>query len=886
MVPRLSLLRHAAVSAAVLLLPASAALGQPQLADYLPAEVIYDGSIPKPSSVLGFEVGEWHVRHDQLVAYLHRLAESSDRMLIEETGRTHEGRQQLLLTVSSPANLARLDEIRSTHLENLDPAAEAPDVTAMPVVVNLGYSIHGNEASGANAALLAAYHLAAANGEAIEELLAHSVILIDPSLNPDGLSRFAGWANMHRGRVPVADPKHREHNEAWPNGRTNHYWFDLNRDWLLAQHPETHARLAQFHRWRPNVLTDFHEMGARNTYFFQPGVPNRKNPLTPQRNVTLTAEFARYHAAALDEIGSLYYTEETFDDFYYGKGSTYPDVHGAVGILFEQASARGHVQETPNGLLTFPFAIRNQLRTTLSTLAAAHDQREELLRYQREFYTTALRRGSADRVGGYVFADGGDRGRTHRFLELLSRHRIVVRPLAEELEIDGELFRPGRAYLVPTEQPQYLLARSLFEKRVEFEDSTFYDVSTWNLPLAFNLPYAEVPRAALREGLLAEPSELGEPPTATPPAPDAYAYAFDWDEYYAPRALNRFLQAGVKARVATRPFLAPVSPAGGEPRHFDLGTIVIPMGIQDLAPAAVLELAAEAARRDGVEIHALSSGLTPTGIDLGSPSLKPLTTPRPVLVVGKDVATYPAGEIWHLLDRRHEVALPMIELAELDDADLSPYTHVILVDGRYRDVSSELGAKLWRWVRGGGVLVATQRATSWVSRWVNRDGADAAAAPPSGPSPAGEAGSLPVERQPYAQYESQRAAKLISGAIFQVDLDVTHPIAYGYRRPELAVFRNHEVFLEAEKDPFVTVAAYSREPLLSGYVSQQNLAKLRQTPAVTARREGRGAIVHFLDDPTFRAYWYGTDKLFLNALFFGGILEDTAKSPRDRREDH
>jgi len=236
--------------------------------------------------VLGSEVGEWHVRHDQLVAYLHAVAESSDRVQIETTGTTHEGRRLLLLTVSSPANLRRIEELRIEHGKLSDPAEPLPDTTTMPIVVNLGYSVHGNEASGSNASLLTAYHLAAAQGEAIEQLLADSIILIDPSLNPDGLDRFALWANMHRGTVPVADPNHREHNEGWPNGRTNHYWFDLNRDWLLAQHPETQARLRQFHRWRPNVLIDVHEMGSDQTYFFHPCLPtpwrpNKINILNP-----------------------------------------------------------------------------------------------------------------------------------------------------------------------------------------------------------------------------------------------------------------------------------------------------------------------------------------------------------------------------------------------------------------------------------------------------------------------------------------------------------------------------------------------------------------------------------------------------------------------------
>ena len=881
--------RAAILAAAIALAAAGITLAQADLSYYLPEDVSYDPAIPTPSSVLGFEVGEWHVRHDQLVAYLRRLAESSDRLRLEETGKTHERRPLLLLIVSTPENLARLDDLRREHLALGDPTAEPPDTAGMPVFVNLGYSVHGNEASGSNASMLAAYHLAAGQGDEIERLLANSVVLLDPSLNPDGLARFAQWANMHRGHILNADPNHREHNEGWPNGRTNHYWFDLNRDWLLTQHPETQARLEQFHRYRPNILTDVHEMGSSQTYFFQPGIPIRKNPLTPDQNVSLTAEIARYHARELDRIGSLYYSEETFDDFYYGKGSTYPDLHGAVGILFEQASVRGHLQKTPNGELSLPFAIRNHFLTTLSTLRAAVDKRQQLLDYQRQFFSDAIERAAQDCLKGYVFGDAHDPARVHHFLELLRRHRIEVHRLGEAIEVEGRRFEPGWSYVVPTRQPQYLLVRSLFEKRVEFADSTFYDVSTWTMPLAFNIPYGELVGGFFRPELLGERIERSELPVATAPENPAYAYAFEWHGTYAPRALNRFLAAEVKARVATRSFTA--STAGGA-KEFGLGTIVIPMGIQTVETAKILELAAEAARTDGVEIHAIESGLTPEGIDLGSPSLKPVERPRVALVVGRGVATYAAGEIWHLMDRRHEIALSLIEHSALEDLDLSKYSHLILVDGRYRDLPKDLGKKIWRWVRNGGALIATQRATTWVDRQVRETPGEAGDRENADPPPAaGSEGStadpeaLP-ERRPYGQNEKERAAQLINGAIFQVDLDLTHPLTYGYHRSALPVFRNHEVFLRPEeKDPYVTVATYAEEPLLSGYISGENLSKLRGTPAMIAKREGRGVIVQMVDDPSFRAFWYGTEKLFLNAIFFSPILDDTSRPLRDREEE-
>ena len=307
---------------------------------------------------------------------------------IEEYARSHENRPLLTLQISSAENILNLKQIRAEHLKLSDNTQSSDmDLTDLPLVVYLGYSIHGNEPSGSNAALLVAYYLAAAENDEVKQWLDKTIIVLDPSYNPDGLNRFATWVNSRRSKNLVSDPNNTEQNEPWPRARTNHYWFDLNRDWLPLQNPESQGRVSHFHKWKPNVLTDHHEMGTNGTYFFQPGIPSRNNPLTPKNNFELTKRIAAYHTSALDEIGSLYYTEESFDDFYIGKGSSYPDVNGCIGILFEQASSRSHAQNSSNGMLTFPFAIRNHFTTSLSTLDASNEMRIELLEHQRQFYT-------------------------------------------------------------------------------------------------------------------------------------------------------------------------------------------------------------------------------------------------------------------------------------------------------------------------------------------------------------------------------------------------------------------------------------------------------------------------------------------------------------------
>jgi len=838
------------------------------LAFFLPGDVAYDEALPTPRAVLGTQVGEWHARPDQIVRYYEVLARRSDRMRLQVYAHTHEDRPLLLATFTSPDNLARLAELREQHVEAVragrDPGPEAP------TVVWLGYSVHGDEPSGANASLLTAYHLAAARGPAVDALLADTIVLVDPVINPDGLARFATWANMHKGERLVASRHHREHRQGWPSGRTNHYWFDLNRDWLLLTHPESRGRIEQFHRWRPHVLTDHHEMGTDATFFFQPGVPSRQNPRTPARNLALTRAIARHHAEALDELGVLYYSEERFDDFYYGKGSTYPDVHGSIGILFEQASSRGHLQENARGPLDFPTTIRNQLATTLSTLEAARALRRELAAYQAETIRTALDEAAVDPVAAFVFGDAADAARVHAMADILRRHAIEVHALAEDVTVDGTTFHAGGglAYAVQTDQPQYRLVRSLFETRTSFPDDTFYDVSTWTFPLAFGLSFAELDATQAAAALGAR-IETPEPPRGPPPvdAEGTYAYLVDWRGYYAPRAVARLLEAGVHARVATRPLSVR---RDGEAAEQPLGTVVVPLGTQTVARERLLGLLATAAREDGVRVTATTTGLTPTGVDLGSPSLEDLEMPHPVLLVGDGVSAYEAGEAWHLLDTRYGVPVVLLETDRLGRGALEDATHLLVVGGSYSLSESTLET-VRGWVRSGGVLVASGRAARWARRAVlGRD---------DEPSDDEESDGPPAwmpERPAYGDYQALRAKQLVSGAIFETRLDTTHPIAFGATSDRLPVFRRDATPMPLEEDPFVNVAVYTEAPLLSGYASDENVERLAGTAAVVAERLGRGAVIRIADDPNFRGFWYGTNRLYANALFFGHVLDRTS----------
>jgi hypothetical protein len=830
------------------------------LSYYLPAGVSYNPGVPVPSAILGHEVGEWHVTHDKLVEYMYALANANpERVKIQISGTTYEGRKQVLLIITSPENHAKLTTLQQEHLALCDPAkSNSLNIDNMPVVFCLGYSIHGNEPSGCNAALLMAYHLAAATGDAIEQQLKESIVLLDPAFNPDGIQRFSTWVNQHKSATPVTDPNSREFNEVWPGGRYNHYWFDLNRDWLPAVHKESQNRLKYFHDWRPNLLTDHHEMGSNSTFFFQPGVPSRVNPLTPKKNQELTAAIGKFHAKYLDGIGSLYYTKEGFDDYYYGKGSTFPDIHGAVGILFEQGSSRGHAQETANGLLSFPFTIRNQFYTSLSSFEAGIAMRKELLEYQRNFYKEALAEANASPVKGYVFGDADSRYNTGLLLDLLQRHRIEVQALVADWAGGTRTFKKGESFFVATTQPQYRLIRSIFEKQLKYEDSLFYDVTTWTIPIAFGVPYAEVTAANLI-GLKAKGTVTLPYPAAgnLSASPGDYGFVLDWTDFEAPAALYFLQKHNVITRVITRP--ATAQSASGA-KVLRAGTIMIPTQLQTLTTTELFNLLQQAVQKYKVQITGVKSGLALAGIDLGSNNAPSLKKPVVAMLVGNGVNATDAGEVWHLLDQRMHMPVSHLEIPTFNRIDASGYTHLVMVSGSMAGLNKE---KLKAWIEQGGVLIACEDAVQWCSNnGISRLQYKKVPAPIKDSS----------QMLPYASKPEIDGAQRMNGAIFRADIDTTHPLCFGYPQPYVDLFKTNSVFLQPSRNPFASPVRYGTNPLQSGFITAQNYDALKGTASVVVQTVGSGRVIHMADNPNFRAFWLGGMKLFMNSLFFGKII--------------
>ena len=805
------------------------------LSYYLPNNVTYNKSVPTPIEIIGHEVGEWHVTHDKLTEYMKVLASSSDRISIETRGTTYEGRPLLLLTITAPENHKNIEEIRQAHINATNNSSV--DISKNPIVVYQGFSIHGNEPSGSNAALAVAYYLAAA--ENIDDLLRNTVILFDPSFNPDGLQRFAYWANINKSKNINPDPNDREYNEIWPRGRTNHYQFDMNRDWLPVQLPESKARIASFHKWLPNILTDHHEMGSNASFFFQPGIPSRTNPLTPQMNQDLTKEIATYHAKALDKIGSLYYSEESFDDFYYGKGSTFPDINGSIGILFEQASSRGHAQETVNGVLTFPFTIRNQFTAALSTLEAAKNMRIKILQYQQDFYKESRNSGEKKAI---VFGDEKDGAKSFHLAEVLKRHQVDIHEIKSDFSVKGKKFKKGYSYVVPMNQKNQRLVKAMFDVRKTFKDSLFYDVSAWTFNHAFGVDYAEnislakagseITNLKIKNGTVSFKSD--------------YGYLMPWNEYYTPKALNAILQEGLRAKVSMKNFK-------NEGNSYEYGTIFIPVQNQKLNATDLYQFLKNAAIASHVQIKGVATGLN-EGIDLGSNNFSAIKKPKVAMLVGNGIAGNDSGEIWHLLDQRFDMHLTRLDMSYFTNIDISKYTHIVIPSSKIDKVAID---KLKTWVKNGGVLVGYKNTAKWLS--------------------SNKMISLQFDKQKmdtiknvsFENKSLQSGAQYIGGAIFEANLDRSHPINFGYKNDKIALFRNSTLFIKADKKSYNNPIQYTSSPLLSGYISKENAKVIKNTVPFKVQRLGKGSVIVFTDNTNFRAFWYGTNKLLMNAIFFG-----------------
>ena len=811
---------------------------------FLESHEPYDNSILSPEEFLGYEIGFQHTRHDQIVSYLTYLSSVSDKANLIDYGKTHEGRKLVMLCVSSKNNLENIDFIKKEHLKYVNPKSEIENGDELPIIINLGYNVHGNEPSSSEAAILTAYTLVASKNPKIDNYINNSIVFIDPTINPDGRDRHTQWANQFKSKNLISDGIDAEHNESWPRGRTNHYWFDLNRDWLLAINPESRGKLNWYHSWYPNVVTDFHEMGTNSNYFFEPMKANASDkPLIPKENYEdLNSLFATYYTKNLDSIGSFYFTKEAFDGTYPGYGSSYPDLQGGLAILFEQASSRGHLQDTDYGTISFAFTIRNQYVSSMSTVQASVENKNRLRDYQRKFFKTSISDVTNDKIQAYEFGDIYDKNRTKAFIDKLLIHKIKT-------------YRNGDKFIVPVKQSQSRMVKNIFESYDTYRDSVYYDASAWSMSNFYNMKHKGVKSYKLGEEVvstdgLANTLLVGK---------SEYAYIVDWDDYNSPAFINFLHQNNIIVYAAFKPFSI-------NGKSFNYGSVLIPVSKQTITSDELFKIINTAQTKFQVPVFNTSTGFSVKGIDLGSNNFKILEPVKAAIIIGDGVNSYEAGEVWHLLDTRFDMKLVKIRINQFNRADLNKYNSLVLVSGSYNLLDSSSKEKIKNWVKKGNTLITIANASKWVieekivkeSLTVLQDSSSL----------------KEFKRLPYVDASEHIGKEKIGGTIFKTNIDLTHPLAFGYRDNQIPVYKNNNVFLNPSKNHYSNVSIYNKNPHIDGFVSTNNLENfIKNSASIIVSKIGVGRAILFADNPNFRGSWYGTNKLFLNALFFGNQIK-------------
>ncbi len=805
-----------------------------------------------PTEFLGYATGEAFTPHHRVVDYFEQLAETSPRVHLEPYGQSVEGRALFAAFISSPENIARLEAIRGDNLRraSIEPGAASAE---SPVLVWLSYNVHGNEASSTEAAMETAFRLATGNGGADLAWLDDVVVVIDPALNPDGRERYVRQFESLRGRWPDVHPEAREHRREWPGARTNHYLFDLNRDWAWQVQPESKRRVALYNRWLPQVHVDFHEQSIDDGYYFAPAAAPL-HPAVTDWQQAFQERIGRSNARRFDAEGWLYFTGESFDLLYPSYGDSWPTFSGAVGMTYEQAGQeeaglRGLMEE--GDTLSLEQRIRHHVATGLSTVATAAASRAELLEAFARFYNPAERPTLPYRA--FVVRADTAADRIGALARLLDRQDIRYGFLREAQTLRGRNYLTSNEarftategdLVVSTDQPKGVLASVLFDPSPALSDSLTYDITSWALPHVFGLDaYAVL--APVEGRTEDEPLRPAQPPL---PA-SAFAYIARWQSPEDAAFLASLLRAGVRVRMATEPFkLADDS--------FARGTLLIAKGANGALGTTFDSLVQDSARAHGRRIWAASTGLTPGGLDLGSATFRSIAPPRVAVLSGEPASPYSLGEIWYHFDYELGYPTTLIDSEDLTATTLADYTVLVLPEGSY-DAYFKDGKwnELLTWVREGGRLVAVGKAAYALA---GREGLSLQPKEKSGED------TTQVRRTPYAARRRDEVSDDVPGSLFRVAVDVTHPLAFGYGDTYVALRRGADA-AALLKDGWNVGVLESGVPL-SGFAGHGAQAKIEGTLAFGTEQVGEGVVVYLMDNPLFRGFWYNGEVLFDNAV--------------------
>ncbi len=837
------------------------------------------GGVPSPETFLGYSLGDRFTPHYQIVNYFREVEKAAPAQVkIEQYGRTYEGRPLMLAYVASPENLLRLESIRMNNLRLAGMgektgagAGKELSEEGMPVIVWLSYNVHGNEPASSEAAMKTLYQLVNPANEKAKEWLKNTVVIIDPCINPDGRDRYVNWYNTAVGLPPDPDPQAREHREPWPGGRTNHYNFDLNRDWAWQTQRETRDRLKKYNEWLPQVHVDYHEQGYNNPYYFAPAAEPYHEVITPWQR-EFQVQIGKKNAAAFDREGWLYFTKEEFDLFYPSYGDTYPTYNGAIGMTFEQGGiGAGLAVLTRDGdTLTLADRLEHHYTTGMTTIETASQNAARLIKEFHKYFIEAVAHPSGEFKAYFIKNDTfGDR--LERLKVLLARNHIQWGVVSSG-SFTGVDYGTGKTatfraasgdIVINANQPKSNLLRVLFERVSHISDSVTYDITAWSVPFVYGLQaYGMGAYIAGEEDILAGQAAHG--PWRGMDTAAKYAYAVRWTGMQSVRFLVEMLQKGVKVRFAEQAFQS-----GGQ--HFDRGTLLITATGNNRVGASLWTAVTVAAGVTGVVLFPITSGFVEKGADFGSGLVHVIHKPRVALVTGEGVNSLDAGEVWHLFEQDLHYPITLFNANDIARVDWKDYNVVILPNGNYRALQDKNASETLRsWVRQGGRLIVMQNAVQQLSKmdWGLREkGADKKDDDKDKTKDRVEDEYSSLHR--YGNRQREEVASSVPGSIYKVELDNSHPMAFGYPDRYYTLKDDDNVY-EFIKEGGWNVGVIRKDNYVSGFTGNKAKERLKDGLIFGVQDVGRGEIVYMADDPLFRAFWENGKLLFCNAVFLVG----------------
>ncbi|MBD2767910.1 zinc carboxypeptidase [Hymenobacter sp. BT664] len=826
------------------------------------------GPLLTPAQFLGYPLGTQFTPHADLLRYVaHVVAHAPDRMKRVRYGSTYEHRPLEVVQIASADNFGRLDEIRHNNLR-LAGLEKGAGQRQLPAVCWLSYNVHGNEAVSSEAVMQVLYDLANPADQQMQRWLKNTVVIVDPCVNPDGRDRYASWYNRVRNQSTTANPDSWEHHEPWPGGRYNHYYFDLNRDWAWQTQQETRQRIVLYNQWLPAVHADFHEMGPNNSYYFSPAAKPYHADITAWQR-TFQGILGDYNKVTFDQNNWLYFTREIYDLYAPTYGDTWPAFNGAIGMTYEQGGggpAGVAFARLDGDTLTLSQRIAHHHAASRTTIQATAERHDDLLREFETYFTTAQTKPRGE-YKSYVLSTGNDPGQLRALTQYLERNQISYGFAPKRLKTRGFSYTSGQTESVQIEprdvvvsmyQPKSTLVKVLFEPRPQLEDSLTYDITSWALPYAFGLRAFALPGRV--DATAAAPAQaLVQGPGA--PSARPYAYLARWNSLQDARFLSRLLQQKVKVRYAEKEFEA-------EGEQYAPGSLIITRAGNEALGARFDQLVRAQADSAGTVVRAVKSGFSSAGRDLGSSTVHFVKQPTVAVVAGPGVDASAFGEVWHFFEQQLGYPLTVLGTDYLSRVSLQKYNVLILPNGSYADVYPDKALESLRaWVRDGGKLIALEGAARFLANkkdfLLKTKAVDSVAVRK-------DAKDNPYKLlRRYGDSEREEAEEVVQGSVYRVQLDNTHPLAFGYGSTYFALIRNPLNYGFLGKGGW-NVGVIKKDSYSAGFIGAKARRELADTFVVGTQDLGRGEVVYLGDNPLFRAFWQGGKLLFSNALFMVG----------------